>query len=372
MQAKNKKSFSLQSLLLLVALMMSLSIAQEMTLEELETAAKAEGKVVVYSFTSRIFNIETAFEEKYPEIDLEAFDISSTEQIARIRSEQEAGVRNADVAYLSDAPVVLEELVAPGYLTGYVPAEFAERIPDEFETPLLGHRLSTKVLMYNEAAYPDGSPITNLWQLTTDDWRGKVVMVDPLVRGDYLDLMTNFVIHADEMAAAYEAQFGEALSADVNAGEKFIEDLFANDLILVNNTDAVNSAVGTIDQENPPVGFTSYSDRRDNEDEGWALQLANTVEPSAGIVFPVYLGILKDAPHPAAAQLLIHFMMGDDSENGGPALEPFYVAGDYLTRTDIPPHPDAVALDELNAWRLDAEGTLELRQEVADLILLLQ
>src|SRR5690606_30919644 len=230
------------------------------------------------------------------------------------------------------------------------------RIPDEFETPLLGHRLSTKVLMYNEEAYPDGSPITNLWQLTLPEWRGKVVMVDPLVRGDYLDLMTEIVLREGEMAAAYEAQFGEPITLSggaQNAGEQFIIDLFANDVVLVNNTDAVNAAVGAVGQAEPPVGFTSYSDRRDNEDEGWALQVSNETVPSPGILFPAYLGILSNAPHPAAARLLINFMMGDDSPTGGAATEPFYVPGDYLTRTDIAPHPDAIPLEEFDAWRMD-------------------
>ena len=41
MKTKNKKSFSLQSLLLFVLFVTSFSMVQEMTLEELETAAKA-------------------------------------------------------------------------------------------------------------------------------------------------------------------------------------------------------------------------------------------------------------------------------------------------------------------------------------------
>lgn len=342
-----------------------------LSVDELAAAAAAEGQVVVYSFTSRIFDVETTFEAAYPDVDLVPFDISSTEQVTRIASEEGAGVRNADVAYLSDAPVVLEDLVGPEYLTGYVPPSFESRIPSQYREPLLAHRLSTKVLMYNEEAYPDGSPVTNLWELTTDAWRGRVVMVDPLVRGDYLDLMTEIALHDEEMAAAYEAHFGEPF-AEGDAGERFIEDLFANDLILVTNTDEVNAAVGAVGQENPPVGFTSYSDRRDNEEEGWALQLANDVTPAAGIVFPAYLGVVRSAPHPAAARLLITFMMGDESDTGGPAVEPFYVPGDYLTREDIVPNPDAVPLADLNAWQIDPLGTLIVRQEVADLILLLQ
>ena len=344
-------------------------------LDALIAAAEAEGQVVVYSFTSRISRIETAFEAAYPNIDLVPFDISSTEQITRISTEQDAGIYEVDVAYISDAPVVFGDLVQEGYLELFVPPQFADRVPEEYQAPLLSNRISSKVLLYNEAAYPDGSPITNLWQLTEPEWNGRVVMVDPLLRGDYLDLMVEIVLRSDEMAAAYEELYGTPIELDEginSAGEQWIVDLFANGVVLVDDTDTVNEAIGIIDQEDPPVGFSTYSDRRDNEDEGWALQLANDVVPSPGIAFPALLGVARNAPHPAAARLLIHFMMGDDTPTGGEGYAPFYVAGDYATRTDIEPHPDAVPFDEFNAWRMDPEATYEIRQDISDFILSLQ
>ncbi|MDJ0992940.1 MAG: ABC transporter substrate-binding protein [Dinoroseobacter sp.] len=346
----------------------------EMGPDELLPLAQQEGKLTVYSFTSRIGKVEKAFEEAYPGIDLQGFDISSTEQIARLKAEAQAGVTNADVVYISDTPVVLSELLEAGLIAPYVPPRVADRVPAQYKSPLLAQRLSTKVLMYNEEANPDGAPVRNLWELTTPDWTGRVVMVDPLQRGDYLDLMTEIVLRSDEMATAYEAQFGSAIDLDgaANAGEKFISDLFANDLILVGSTDDVNAAVGALGQDNPPVGFTSYSDRRDNEEEGWALQVANAVEPAPGIIFPAVLALAAEPNNPAAARLAIDFLMGDESEVGGPGLAPFYVAGDYVTRTDIPPHPDAVPLDEFTAWRLDPAKTTTIRAEIGDLILTLQ
>ena len=232
-----------------------------------------------------------------------------------------------------------------------------------------------KVLMYNEEANPDGPPVSNLWELTTDAWKGRVVMVDPLQRGDYLDLMTEIVLQSDAMAEAYEAQFGKqiALSSGAgNAGEQFIADLFANDVILVGSTDDVNAAVGKLGQSSPPVGFTSYSDRRDNAEEGWALQLANSVAPSPGIVFPAVIGIAEGTKNPAAARLVIDFLMGDESTTGGEGFKPFYVPGDYATRSDIVPHPDAVPLSEFAAWRVDPAKTAEIRADIADLVLTLQ
>ncbi|GAK72877.1 ABC transporter substrate-binding protein [Agrobacterium rubi] len=337
--------------------------------------AKQEGKVTVYAFTSRIARVEKAFEAAYPGIDMVTFDMSSTEQIARIKSEAQANLPGADVIYISDAPVVLTELVASNLISPYVPPRVAGVVAEQFKSPLLAQRLSTKVLMYNEEAHPEGSPVKNLWDLTKPDWKGRVIIVDPLQRGDYLDLMTEIVLKSDEMAAAYQTAFGKPItlgSGSENAGQQFIADLFANDLVLVGSTDDVNKAVGAKGQAKPPIGFTSYSDRRDNEDEGWALQVANDVTPSNGIVFPAFLALNPKPANPAAARLAIDFMMGDDSETGGDGFKPFYVAGDWPTRSDITPHKDAIALADFNGWQIAPAETAKIRAEVADFILALQ
>ena len=145
--------------------------------------AQAEGSVTVYSFTSRIGRVEEAFEAAYPGIDMIGYDLSSTEQITRLKAEAAAGQTVADVIYVSDTPVVTTELLESGLLSPYVPPRVAELVPAQFTSPLLAQRLSTKVLMYNEETYPDGAPVDSLWDLTRPEWAGKVVMVDPLQRG---------------------------------------------------------------------------------------------------------------------------------------------------------------------------------------------
>ncbi|WOF22240.1 ABC transporter substrate-binding protein [Microbacterium betulae] len=343
--------------------------------DELVERAEAEGEVVVYAFTSRIASIEESFEAEYPGIDVVASDISSSELITRLAAEHAAVSATADVAYVSDAPVVVSELLADGVLLPYVPERVADALPEEHRTPLVANRLSTKVLMYNEEAHPDGPPVSNLWELTEPEWSGKVVLVDPNARGDYLDLATELSLRADEMSAAYEEHAGAPVVLDegvADAGLQFLKDLYANDAVLVDDTDTVNAAVGATGQSDPPVGFSSSSDRRDNADEGWALQVASGVVPSPGIVFPALLGVTANAAHPAAARLLIDYMMGDETETGGIAYEPFYVAGDYPTRTDVVPPAGAIALDELGAWQIDVEATAERRDDVADFLLTIQ
>jgi iron(III) transport system substrate-binding protein len=228
-------------------------------------------------------------------IDLVGVDMSSTKQIARVEAEQQAGVHAVDVLYIADTPVVFTKLLEGKRVVNYVPPRVAGELEDRYKAPLLTQRLSTKVLMYNEKAFPDGSPVTNLWQLTEPEWQGRVLMVDPSQRGELLDLLTEIALHPAEMAAAYKTQYGKDIEIEdglEGAGEQYIKALFENDLILVPNSDVLNkSAIGDAGAKNPPVGFTSYSDRRDNEDEGWALQVANTVTPANGIIFPAVLGV---------------------------------------------------------------------------------
>ncbi|MGW0158165.1 ABC transporter substrate-binding protein [Mycobacterium sp. NPDC003323] len=348
---------------------------EAMSHDELVAAAQEEGTVSVYAFTSRIASIEESFEAAYPGIDVVATDVSSTELITRLASEHRAGSTTADVAYVSDAPVVVTELLVDGILTPYVPQRVSDALPAEHRDPLAANRLSTKVLMYNEEAHPDGPPVRNLWELTEPAWRGRVMMVDPNVRGDYLDLVTEMSLQSQEMAQAYQEHFGRPIELGdgvEDAGLQFISDLYANDVVLVDDTDTVNASVGARGQATPPVGFTTYSDRRDNQDEGWALQVASGVAPSPGIVFPAMLGVTANAAHPAAARLLIDHMMGDDSETGGPGFEPFHVAGDYPTREDIVAPADALSLDELGAWSIDPQASAERRSQVADFLLTIQ
>ncbi|MBL8652692.1 MAG: ABC transporter substrate-binding protein, partial [Alphaproteobacteria bacterium] len=259
-------------------------------------------------------------------------------------------------------------------LIRYVPPDIAARVPAAFASPLLANRLSTKVVMYNEEANPNGAPIANLWDLTKPEWKGKVVMVDPSLRGDYLDFMTEIVLRAPEMEKAYAAAFGKpwVKGKNANAGEDWIAALYANQPVLVRNTDAVNDAVGKKGQARPPVGITTYSDRRDNAKENRALQVANAIEPSPGILFPAYLALAKGTRNPAASRLLIRFMMGDDTPAGGPGFAPFYVAGDYATRTDIEQPKDAIGLDAFRAWRMDPVKSAKIRADVADFILSLK
>jgi len=370
---------TLTGLLFGAAMMMAVPAQSQdldsMSVEELLPIALQEGRVTVFSLSSRIAQVKAGFEAKYPGIEVNGIDLNSTRQIARLQAEQRAGIFAVDVLYMSETPIVYRDLVPEGMVERYVPERVVPDVPAALRENLLTHRLSTRALMYNEASYPDGSPITNLWQLTTPEWSGRVLIDDPTQRGETLDLLTEIALQADAMASAYEALFGRPISVDRDlqgAGEQFIRDLFNNDVVMINDSETLRSAVGTITDRPSPVGFMTYSASRNNARDGMALQISNETQPAAGILFPAVLAIARNAPNPAAARLLIDFMMGDDTPSGGPGFEPFFVQGDYAARRTIADHPAAIPFDGLNLWLIEPGRTGQRRQRILDLVITLQ
>ncbi len=346
-----------------------------LSVQELLPIALKEGKVTVFSLSSRIAQIEKDFEAKYPGIDLVGIDLNSTRQIARLQAEQRAGVFAVDVLYMSETPIVYRDLLPKGMVTSYVPKRVVPDVPAALREKLLTHRLSTRALMYNSKSYPSGSPITNLWQLTTPEWRRRVLIDDPTQRSETLDLLVEIALRSDEMAQAYQKLFGKPIVIDRDlkgAGEQFIRNLFKNDVVMINDSETLRAAVGRVGTGPSPVGFMTYSAARNNERDGMALQISNETIPAAGILFPTVLAIGKNAPSPAAARLLIDFMMGDDTPSGGPGFEPFFVQGDYAARRTIADHPAAIPFEKLNLWQMEPERTGQARRRILDLVITLQ
>lgn len=333
--------------------------------------APAPERIVVYSFTSRIKIVEKAFEAANPGTDLVAVDLSSSRAIARLVAEQDAGQARVDVLYLADAPVVIGRLLAERRIETYVPPRLAAVLDSRYRSPLLAQRLSTKVLLYNGAVHPT-PPVSNLWELTQPAWRGRLILVDPTQRGDYLDLLTEFALREREMAGAHRQLFGRDVRVDPDlegAGEQFIRALFRNDPVIVSSTAAVNNAIGGAGARRPLIGFGTYSDRRDNKKKGWALEAVSKITPASGISYPVLLAVARGAPNPAGARRVIDFMMGDGTPDGGAAFAPFYVPGEYPTRRDIVSPQGALPLERLGVWPIDPVRTAAARRRVADLLL---
>ncbi len=288
----------------------SLSVSAQESWDSVVEAAREEGKVVVYSTTSRITLAAEIFSELYG-IEVEAHRLSETEIIERTFQESRAGVNAVDILLIEDIPSVLELLVNTGYLVNYVPPS-AQAIPEQYQDPLVFAYLS-RIIGYNTEAHAE-EPISSIWDLTTPEYSGRVMIRDLAITGEHQNAFTELVRRSDELAADYERRFGEPLElTEANAGLEFMKRLVQNDLILMTSDTRISEAVGARGQENPPVGlFYVFSHHRHAESKDLAIDAVRELGPMAGYYYGIYIQLSANPPHPNAAQLFADFLFTDE------------------------------------------------------------
>lgn len=340
------------------------------TEEELYEKAKEEGKVVWYSISSRSEKIAEAFNEKYPGVICEAFDISSNELLEKVTREYNAGQHIADVVHIKDQDgSIYNEYVTNKIFYNYQPKDIMSHIDPQltkYSTPIY---IELTQLFYNAESYPEGSPVDSLWDLTRPEWTGKVVMQNPADNSSLGSWMAGLVLEetAIELEALYEEEFGEelVLSDDApNAGYEFLKRLKENKPIYVSSSDEAAEAIGTPGQENPPIGFAASSKLRKNESNGWALAPVNLL-PNTGVPQINTIYMVEGSEHSAAAKLLIRFILGG-ADGTSEGYEPFNTLGGWPVRDDIEPIEGSTPLDELNVAEFDPMGIYEVINDVYD------
>lgn len=338
----------------------------EPTLYEL---ALQEGEVTVYSYTSRIHDVGRMFMERFPGITAHTYDMDTPEIISRVMEEQRAGQYRADLIWLKDPPTAYFEMYLPGIIHNWVPPHVAHLIPDELKEPLMRiHHASLSAWFYNTEVY-DESPVTNLWDLTTDEWRGRVVLPDIVLLTEYIATFGSIVYHADEMEQAYVRRFGEEIELSrgiENAGWEWIYRVLRNDPLIVRTTHEVTEVVGEPGQDSPPVGLSAFSRLRDLErwperrfGVAWEL-----VDPVFAFLHTNVHGFVRFAPNPNAAKLFLTFQLGDDYDFTG--NKPYQVLGNWLVRRDGPVPEGAPPLAEVDYWDFDVEWVWDHYVQIVD------
>jgi iron(III) transport system substrate-binding protein len=327
----------------------------------IEAAAIKEGKVTVYANSSGVEDLPDAWYALYPDIE---FDVADTDGIdTKMAAEQESGNVIGDVWYNSDGHILFGQFIPNQWMWWFVPHDVT--IPELTEDyPFAIARHSTDVIGYNNKFYPDGCPISNIWQLTEPEYYGKSFMEDPISDVSTMAKMATFVQNADKMAQAYKDLYGKAWTEDekavpdksgmevTDAGYLWLKKLAQNGVVVLDDGDMVDAAFAGLDipeGEEPGFGFTGYSSYKDTL--GGELNMAPCfgMEPVMGIFKTSFLGIANNAPHPNAAKLFIKFIL---SEEG---YDPWNKIGTYPAVVGLPVHEDNIPLDELLAqvWEMD-------------------
>ena len=278
----------------------------------IEAAAITEGSLMVYTDSSRVAALADTWTELYPDITLMVND--SDELTVMMDAEQEAGNVFGDVWFSSGDAYVIGDMLPHQYLWNFVPDTLAGKVSAEYIEPLLIPQFGTTVLAYNSEL--NGTcPVSNLWELTQPEWKGKIFIEDPLTDVSTLNKLLTYVYHADELKAAYVDLYGSepVLDADTpNAGWLWLKRFVQNAPIPQSGDAEVYSAFAAPGMKDSYMAFTSYSNYADVLDGDLAFEPCWGVQPILGVQSQSYLAIINLAPHPNAAKLFIRFVTSEE------------------------------------------------------------
>jgi iron(III) transport system substrate-binding protein len=332
----------------------------------IEAAAKEEGKVVVYANSSKIAKAVEMWNEKYPEIAIEGYDLGGDDVLAKTLGEQESGLVVGDVWFSSGGAELVGNVLPKEYVWRFVPDGL--NVPEDLTDPLLISRFGTTLLAYN-SELNDSCPVTNLWELTQPEWRGKVVIEDPLNDASTLSKLITIAFHADEMKQAYVDLYGSepVLDEDTpDAGWLWLKRFAQNAPIPQPGGDEVDSAFATPGMTENYLAFTSYSNYPDVQDGNLVFEPCFGTAPISGVQSQSYLGIMNQSTHPNAAKLFINFVMNEGKD-------PWAKFGTYFSLSDYEVPEGQLTLEEIRnaTWLIAEQYAYEKLVQARDFYLLI-
>lgn len=230
-----------------------------------------------------------AFNEKYPDVNVNIFRSGTEEVISKINAEKEAGEVQADVLLVAD-DVTFEALKAEDLLMAYE-SEEAASIPEEFIDPdnmYYGTKIMATVLAVNTENVSD---MPTSWEvLTSEEGADQVVMPSPLYSG----------------AAAYN--LGVFTRTD-GFGWEFYEGIKANNPMITEGNGAVMENVAS-GQKNYGMVVDYLVARAVND--GSPVEI---VYPEEGVpVITEPIGIMKDTDQEEAAKAFVDFVLSEEGQ----------------------------------------------------------
>jgi iron(III) transport system substrate-binding protein len=310
----------------------------------IEAAARKEGRVVIYSVSSRITRLAKDFKEKYG-VEVVAFDLPSHEQVEKYAREHKAGQFNVDVLYNNEGPLMIAEFLPKKMVWNFVPDSVAAQLAPNEREPFLVQRWSSRVIIYNTRQNPDGPPFRNLWDLTLPEWKGRLQTPDPLDGGVQTSVLQTLLQAGPAFERAHQERFGKpvtyspqveraakaarSLGGKPNAALEWWYRVMQNQPVVVSSTDLIFENVASVTQRGAaPVGYVTFSKLRDVKAGTHEARAAFEAAPLLGVAYPTSLVIADRAPHPNAAKLLIRYMMEEGAKH-------WDVLGDYAARADM-------------------------------------
>jgi iron(III) transport system substrate-binding protein len=310
---------------------------EEIASAELVDAARAEGKMTIYSAVSE--EPEMALLKAFTEatgIETELVRVPTNRMMERVQTEFGANRIAADVLRMPDISFI-QTLVDDGVFRPHRVAAW-DKIDDVYKNPeglYYAWTLGPTAFGVNTAVVPEGDRPASYEDLLKPGLAGKIGFTG-------MDVGTTPWVVAMYQRETYGVEFWRSLAAQkpvLAPGNAQVADQLGRGEI----------GVGVI---RPNVILAQ-------KDQGAPVEM---VWPSDGVpVFPFYLGVVKTSPHPKAAEVFMNWSM---SKHGQAAAGT--QTGEYAVRTDVDP-PEMLGttfppLAELKAYNADEKTWVEQRE----------
>lgn len=321
-------------------------------------------RLVVYSDTARTLTSLANMMGAYPGLEATGRVMSGAALCAEMMEGVESGTAVADLVITSGEACV-QALVRSGYVDAYVPTSVAPSLPDDMLHPVLTHHWEVVGLHHNDRL-SDANALASWWDLVDPAWRGRVALADPLVDERAEGFLDTLIAHEEDLRGSYQGQLGANALAERPAWEVWLEALVANELVLLPSDAEVARWVGDPAAEEARAGFCSSAHWERVVRGDLDLHFALHSLPTAGVRWRTYVAPVAGASNPEGARLALVWLMGDDAGRGG--YEPWYQAGLYPARLDVPLSDGTVPRSELvgRLWEVPALADVALRAEAIE------
>ncbi len=352
--------------------------------EELfEEALKEDTTINVYATSSKMMKVEEGFEAAYPGLDLVVSDLKTDEVLSKAKIEHDTGNITADVLQTKDVNgSVFYEWYNQGVIEPFYPRDICEHIEDanlKYSYPLYA---SQAFWYYNTAAFPDGQPIDNWWQIIEKDENGnqrfRLFTKEIGQESAYLSLFASFINNAEEMEKAYEDCYGEKLEytystddfdfdvPENNAGVEYLWRFSQAKMTFIGDGDELVLAVHNSTAEDPALCLASAGKIENQEESGYNIGWLTGIAPYTGLLNQENLYVVTNCKHPAGARLFIRWITGGvDGKSGG--LKPFTKVGNWPLRDDVEDKKNPAKLPELGARANDIDAIYAIYPDVQDM-----
>jgi iron(III) transport system substrate-binding protein len=281
------------------------------SLEALIEAAKKEQPITVIDATGKIVSMAENFSKTYG-LKATGVKMNGQEQEQVIAREAAAGNVRTDVFNMSNLPSVASQILPQGFGVSWLAPDLKDKIPAQYQSPAITSN-NPWVFAYNTDVNGETCPVNNLWALTTEEWKGRVAIPDPLLRNETMFWFNQLATHGDDaMREAYKAQFGEDLKTDeASATAEWVKRLAQNKPKVTKTDTDVGPIIGA-KEEKPPVGFLSAAIFRDAKKDGYGMGICKEMKPWIGQLTPRVAVIAAGTKSPNAAKLFARFMMTEE------------------------------------------------------------